>query len=66
MELSQKVEKYELAIHFGGGGDFNMRRFSWENLLTILITPGWMFNSFIMDHGLMELCRKGNLYTWTK
>jgi exonuclease III len=28
MELSQKVEKYELAIHFGGGG-----RFQYEKIL---------------------------------
>jgi hypothetical protein len=59
-----KGVKYELAFLLGG--HFNMIRFPWEkssdndNLY-------WMnlFNTFILDFGLLELIRMGSKYTLT-
>jgi hypothetical protein len=39
LELSQKI--MNMSWPFLLGGDFNMIRFPWENLLIILIIHGW-------------------------
>lgn len=48
------------------GGDFNMIRYQWEKSSNN-VNQGWMdlFNSFILDNGLLELTRKGSKFTWT-
>jgi hypothetical protein len=64
LELLEKLINYELPIMIGG--DFNLIRFSNEkssgNGNVLLMN---LFNSFIVDMGLVELHRVGTFFTWS-
>jgi hypothetical protein len=63
-DLSQKVSNMNWPLVLGG--DFNMIRFPWEKSSdNDNFSQMNLFNTFILDFGLLELIRMGSKYTLT-
>jgi hypothetical protein len=63
-DLSQKVSNMNWPLVLGG--DFNRIRFPWEKSSdNDNFSQMNLFNTFILDFGLLELIRMGSKYTLT-